>query len=72
MIAITAYYEPGDSVMNSMCDILTRAGLYADHQRYGILRPLIIAEKERRRLAVGEHLTLLFENRQTACTRSKR
>jgi hypothetical protein len=29
------------------------------------LRPLIIAEKERRRLAVGEHLTLLFENGQT-------
>lgn len=29
------------------------------------LRPLIIAEKERRRLAVGEHLTFLFENGQT-------
>jgi len=29
------------------------------------LRPLIIAEKERRRLAVGDHLTLLFENGQT-------
>jgi len=29
------------------------------------LRPLIIAEKERRRLAIGEHLTLLFENGQT-------
>ena len=29
------------------------------------LRPLLIAEKERRRLAVGEHLTLLFENGQT-------
>jgi hypothetical protein len=29
------------------------------------LRPLFIAEKERRRLAVGEHLTLLFENGQT-------
>lgn len=29
------------------------------------LRPLIIAEKERRRLALGEHLTLLFENGQT-------
>ena len=29
------------------------------------LRPLIIAEKERRRLAVGEHLSLLFENGQT-------
>ena len=30
-----------------------------------LLRPLFIAEKARRRLAVGEHLTLLFENRQT-------
>jgi Protein of unknown function (DUF3501) len=30
-----------------------------------VLRPLFIAEKERRRLAVGEHLTLLFENAQT-------
>ena len=30
-----------------------------------ILRPLCMAEKDRRRLAVGEHLTLLFENRQT-------
>lgn len=30
-----------------------------------LLRPLCIAEKDRRRLAVGEHLTLLFENRQT-------
>lgn len=29
------------------------------------LRPLFIAEKERRRFAVGEHLTLLFENGQT-------
>lgn len=29
------------------------------------LRPLIIAEKERRRLAIGDHLTLLFENGQT-------
>lgn len=29
------------------------------------LRPLFIAEKERRRLAVGDHLTLLFENGQT-------
>ncbi len=29
------------------------------------LRPLFIAEKERRRLAVGAHLTLLFENGQT-------
>jgi Protein of unknown function (DUF3501) len=31
----------------------------------GLLRPLCIAEKARRRLAVGPHLTLLFENRQT-------
>ena len=30
-----------------------------------LLRPLFIAEKERRRLAVGEHVTLLFENAQT-------
>lgn len=29
------------------------------------LRPLFIHEKERRRLAVGSHLTLLFENAQT-------
>jgi hypothetical protein len=29
------------------------------------LRPLFIAEKDRRRLAVSEHLTLLFENGQT-------
>jgi Protein of unknown function (DUF3501) len=31
-----------------------------------LLRPLCIAERARRRLAVGPHLTLLFENRQTA------
>jgi hypothetical protein len=30
-----------------------------------LLRPLFIAEKDRRRLAVGDHLTLLFENAQT-------
>lgn len=30
-----------------------------------LLRPLFIAEKDRRRLTVGEHLTLLFENAQT-------
>ncbi|HZY59010.1 MAG TPA: DUF3501 family protein [Candidatus Binataceae bacterium] len=30
-----------------------------------LLRPLFIAEKNRRRLAVGEHLSLLFENVQT-------
>ena len=30
-----------------------------------LLRPLCIAEKARRRLAVGHHLTLMFENRQT-------
>lgn len=29
------------------------------------LRPLFIAEKNRRRLHLGEHLTLLFENGQT-------
>lgn len=29
------------------------------------LRPLFIAEKERHRLAVGAHLTLIFENAQT-------
>ena len=30
-----------------------------------VLRPLFIREKEHRRLAVGAHLTLLFENAQT-------
>ena len=30
-----------------------------------LLRPLFIAEKSRRRLAIGEHLSLLFENAQT-------
>ena len=30
-----------------------------------MLRPLFIAEKDRRRLSVGEHVTLLFENAQT-------
>jgi hypothetical protein len=30
-----------------------------------VLRPLFIDAKERRRLAVGEHLTLLFENAQS-------
>jgi len=30
-----------------------------------LLRPLFISEKDRRRLAVGSHLTLLFENAQT-------
>jgi hypothetical protein len=30
-----------------------------------LLRPLFIAEKDRRRLSVGEHVTLLFENAQT-------
>lgn len=30
-----------------------------------VLRPLCIAEKDRRRLTIGEHLTLLFENTQT-------
>jgi hypothetical protein len=30
-----------------------------------VLRPLFINEKERRRLAVGEHITLLFENAQS-------
>ncbi|HLH76014.1 MAG TPA: DUF3501 family protein [Candidatus Binataceae bacterium] len=30
-----------------------------------LLRPLFIAEKERRRLELGAHLTLLFENTQT-------
>ena len=35
-----------------------------DHLR-SLLRPLCIAEKSRHRLAVGQHLTLLFENRQT-------
>src|SRR5579864_8726016 len=30
-----------------------------------VLRPLFIREKDRRRLAIGEHLTLLFENAQS-------
>jgi hypothetical protein len=30
-----------------------------------LLRPLFIAEKNRRRLAVGEHMSLVFENAQT-------
>jgi hypothetical protein len=30
-----------------------------------LLRPLFIAEKDRHRLAVGEHVTLLFENVRT-------
>lgn len=30
-----------------------------------LLRPLFIAEKNRRRLGVGDHVTLLFENAQT-------
>jgi hypothetical protein len=38
-------------------------------QQYEILRPrlrpLFIAEKNRRRLAVGDHMTLLFENGRT-------
>ncbi|HUO05009.1 MAG TPA: DUF3501 family protein [Candidatus Binataceae bacterium] len=38
----------------------------ADYERVRPrLRPLFIHEKERRRLAVGAHLTLLFENAQT-------
>jgi hypothetical protein len=31
-----------------------------------LLHPLIMLEKSRRRVAVGSHITLLFENRQTA------
>jgi len=39
----------------------------ADYQRVRErLRPLFIHEKERRRLHVGSHLTLLFESAQTA------
>lgn len=39
----------------------------ADYERVrNRLRPLFIHEKERRRLHVGSHLTLLFENAQTA------
>ena len=38
----------------------------ADYERVrGRLRPLFIHEKDRQRLAVGSHLTLLFENGQT-------
>jgi hypothetical protein len=37
-----------------------------DYERVrNVLRPLFIHEKESRRLAVGSHLTLLFENAQT-------
>jgi hypothetical protein len=39
----------------------------ADYERVrDRLRPLFIHEKERRRLHVGSHLTLLFDNAQTA------
>jgi len=39
----------------------------ADYERMrAILRPLFIHEKERRRLAVGSHLTFIFENAQTS------
>jgi len=39
----------------------------ADYERVrAILRPLFIHEKERRRLAVGSHLTFIFENAQTS------
>lgn len=39
---------------------------YEDYQRVRPrLRPLFIHEKDRRRLAVGSHITLLFENAQT-------
>src|ERR1700682_1501568 len=38
----------------------------ADYERVrDTLRPLLIHAKERRRLHVGSHLTLLFENNQT-------
>jgi hypothetical protein len=38
----------------------------ADYERVrDLLRPLFIAEKDRRRLSVGDHLTLLFENTRT-------
>jgi hypothetical protein len=39
---------------------------FADWERVrNVLRPLFIHEKDRRRLTVGAHLTLLFENTQT-------
>lgn len=39
----------------------------ADYERVRpILRPLLMHEKDRRRLPVGSHLTLIFENAQTA------
>ena len=38
----------------------------ADYERVrGRLRPLFLHEKDHRRLAVGSHLTLLFENGRT-------
>jgi uncharacterized protein DUF3501 len=44
------------------CDLL----VYPDYQRVRErLRPLIIAEKNRRRLTIAGHLTLLFENDRT-------
>ena len=44
------------------CDLLA----YPDYQRVRErLRPLIIAEKNRRRLTIAGHLTLLFENDRT-------
>jgi len=39
----------------------------ADYERVrAILRPLFIHEKERRRIAVGSHLTFIFENTETS------
>jgi Protein of unknown function (DUF3501) len=39
---------------------------YPDYQRVrGRLRPMFIGEKNRRRITVAEHLTLLFENGRT-------
>ena len=39
----------------------------ADYERArSLLRPLLLHEKDRRRLHVGPHVTLLFENAQTA------
>lgn len=39
---------------------------YPDYQRIrGVLRPLFIGERNRRRITIADHLTLIFENSRT-------
>ncbi|HTW88740.1 MAG TPA: DUF3501 family protein [Candidatus Binataceae bacterium] len=39
---------------------------YPDYQRVrGVLRPLFIGERNRRRITIADHLTLIFENSRT-------